>query len=89
MALSSEALKSIHLRSLATPGRKYYGDDDQVYIGTPGGRLKLLENASEVIINNNSNVQDSTDDITDNAAVMQTKLDTINLGEIAAFAAAN
>jgi hypothetical protein len=90
MALSSEALKSIHLRRLATPGRKYYGDDDQVYLGTPGGRLQLLEKASQVVINNNtSNVQESTDEITNNASVMQIKLNTINLGEIAAFAAAN
>jgi len=57
MAQSANELKIIHTRNLATPGRKYYGDDDKVYIGTKDGRLRLLEKASEVITNSNSNVQ--------------------------------
>lgn len=89
MALSSEELKRIHLNKIATPGKKYYGDNEEVYVGTSERRLKLLDKASQVITNNNITVQESTNNITDNITVMQTKLDTINLGEIAAFAAAN
>lgn len=48
MALSSEDIRRIHSRSLATPGRKYYGDNERVYIGTREGRLKLLDKALEV-----------------------------------------
>lgn len=43
MAQSSSDLNTIHLRKLATPGRKYYGDNEKVYLGTETGRLKLLE----------------------------------------------
>lgn len=57
MALSSEDLKRIHLNKRATPGKKYYGDDENVYIGTKDGRLRLLDKASTVITNNNSTVQ--------------------------------
>lgn len=48
MALSANELNIIHLRNLATPGKKYYGDDEKVYIGTDSKRLRLLENASIV-----------------------------------------
>ena len=57
MAQSANELKIIHTRSLATPGKKYYGDDDNVYIGTSEGRLKLLDKALQVVTTNNSNVQ--------------------------------
>lgn len=48
MALSSNELQQIHLRRLATPNRKYYGDDDKVYIGTSDRRLRLLDDAELV-----------------------------------------
>ena len=57
MAQSANDLKIIHTRKLATPGKKYYGDDENVYVGTKDGRLRLLDKASTVITNNNSNVQ--------------------------------
>lgn len=53
MALSSNELQQIHLRKLATPNKKYYGDDDKVYIGTSDRRLRLLDKA-ELILNNNT-----------------------------------
>jgi len=46
MALSKTELDILHLRKLATPGRKYYGDDEKVYIGTSDKRLKLFGDAS-------------------------------------------
>lgn len=45
MALTKTQLDQIHLRKLATPGTKYYGDDEKVYIGTNDKRLKLFEDA--------------------------------------------
>lgn len=48
MALSSNELQQIHLRKLATPNKKYYGDDDKVYIGTSDRRLRLLDDAELV-----------------------------------------
>jgi len=57
MALSLAERNRIHLNKLATPGKKYYGDDENVYIGTSEKRLKLLEKAFEVTTINNSNVQ--------------------------------
>lgn len=54
MALSKIELDQIHLRKLATPNKKYYGDDDKVYIGTEDKRLRLLDRA-ELVLNNNTN----------------------------------
>ena len=54
MALSKTELNQIHLRKLATPNKKYYGDDDKVYIGTEDKRLRLLDRA-ELVLNNNTN----------------------------------
>ena len=54
MALSKTELDQIHLRKLATPNKKYYGDDDKVYIGTEDKRLRLLDRA-ELVLNNNTN----------------------------------
>lgn len=51
MALSANELNIIHLRNLATPGKKYYGDDERVYIGTDSKRLRLLENSNVVVFN--------------------------------------
>jgi len=65
MAQSANDLKIIHTRKLATPGRKYYGDDENVYIGTKDGRLRLLDKASQVITNTNSTVQTVISDNTD------------------------
>lgn len=48
MALSKVELNQIHLRKLATPNKKYYGDDDKVYIGTEDKRLRLLDDADLV-----------------------------------------
>lgn len=48
MAQSSSELNTIHLRKLARPGRKYYGDDEKIYIGTKDGRLKLEPNALSI-----------------------------------------
>jgi len=52
MAQSSSELTTIHLRRLATPGRKYYGDNEKIYLGMPSGHLKLLDDA---LSNNTSN----------------------------------
>lgn len=60
MAQSLNELNTIHSKKLATPGRKYYGDDEKVYIGTDSGRLKLENKANEVIFDEqikNTNVQ--------------------------------
>lgn len=54
MALSKVELNQIHLRKLATPNKKYYGDDDKVYIGTEDKRLRLLDKA-DLVLNNNTN----------------------------------
>jgi len=56
MALSKVELNQIHLRKLATPNKKYYGDDDKVYIGTEDKRLRLLDRADLVLNNNTSTV---------------------------------
>lgn len=53
MAQSSSELTAIHLRRLATPGKKYYGDNEKVYLGTENGRLKLLEQASNIVFASN------------------------------------
>lgn len=45
MALSTTELKAIHLRKLATPNSKYYGDNEEVYIGNSNGSLRLLDKA--------------------------------------------
>jgi len=45
MALSSSEITTIHLRRLATKDKKYYSDDDKVYLGNPNGTLKLLDKA--------------------------------------------
>jgi hypothetical protein len=43
LANTSSELKTIHLRKLATPGKKYYGDNELIYIGTYDGRLRILD----------------------------------------------
>lgn len=49
MAQSSSDLTTIHLKRLATPGRKYYGDNERVYLGTLTGRLKLLTLSTDTV----------------------------------------
>jgi len=56
MALSKTELDILHLRKLATPNKKYYGDDENVYIGTSDKRLRLLDKADLVLNNNISTV---------------------------------
>lgn len=68
MAQSSSELNTIHLRKLATPGKKYFGDDEKVYIGTENGRLKLEELASSTVFSatdkvDANNVQDAIENI--------------------------
>ena len=48
MAQSYIELNMIHLKKLATPEVKYYGDDEKVYIGTQNGTLKLLNSLLDV-----------------------------------------
>lgn len=64
MALSSNELQQIHLRKLATPNKKYYGDDDKVYIGTSDRRLKLFNSSDNITHERVTNtVKDELDSI--------------------------
>lgn len=60
MALSKVELNQIHLRKLATPNKKYYGDDDKVYIGTPEKRLRLFGDADKENFKPTDNIPDKT-----------------------------
>ncbi len=60
MALSKTELDQIHLRKLATPGRKYYGDDEKVYIGTSDKRLKLFGDADKENFKPTNTIPDKT-----------------------------
>lgn len=88
MAQSANELKIIHTRSLATPGRKYYGDDDKVYIGTSEGRLRLLADSNIVVFKptediSSSNVQSAIEEIdADSGATAGTYGDANNIPEI-------
>lgn len=71
MALGQNELNILHLRKLATPNRKYYGDDERVYIGTLDGRLRLLDSAKNTTFNSSliiesNNVQSAIEEISDN-----------------------
>lgn len=48
MANTRQEISLIHTRGLATPNKKYYRDDGQVFIGTPDRRLKVLDKAELV-----------------------------------------
>lgn len=45
MANTREEISRIHTRALATPNKKYYRDDGQVFVGTPDKRLRVLDKA--------------------------------------------
>lgn len=45
MANTRQEISLIHTRGLATPNKKYYRDDGQVFIGTENRRLRLLDKA--------------------------------------------
>mgnify|MGYP006921434703 CR=1 FL=1 len=60
MALSKTELDQIHLRKLATPGRKYYGDDEKVYIGTSDKRLRLFGDADNENFKPANTISDKT-----------------------------
>lgn len=45
MALSSEELTRINSRGLAVSGKRYYGDNEKIYVGTSNGRLRQLDKA--------------------------------------------
>lgn len=68
MALSGRELNQISSRKLATNNKRYYGDNEKIYIGTPDGRLRLLDKASvspftpvENILANN--IQEAIEDV--------------------------
>ncbi len=48
MANTRQEISLIHTRGLATPNKKYYRDDGQIFIGTENRRLRLLEKAELV-----------------------------------------
>lgn len=48
MTLSAQEISLIYTRKLATPNRKYYGSDENIYIGTEEGKLKILTNIMEL-----------------------------------------
>lgn len=84
MALSSNELQQIHLRKLATPNRKYYGDDDKVYIGTSDRRLRLLDKAELVLnnnttTNNNQTIQGAVNINTNSIEALELELQTLGL----------
>jgi hypothetical protein len=60
MALSKIELDQIHLRRLASPNKKYYGDDEKVYIGTSDRRLRLLNDADKINFNPTDTIPDRT-----------------------------
>lgn len=60
MALSKVELNQIHLRKLATPNKKYYGDDDKVYVGTEDKRLRLFGDADKENFKPTTNISDKT-----------------------------
>lgn len=71
MALSSSEIQTIHLRKLAKNGKKYYGDNDKIYIGTKEGALRLVEKSNEVIFKPSvivpeTNVQDAIESLAKN-----------------------
>lgn len=79
MALSFLELQRIHSNKLATPNKKYYGDNENVYIGTSNKRLKLLEEAKNIILGENNNVQKEIEKI--NAESKKLKQIEIDFGQ--------
>lgn len=88
MALSSEELKTIHLRKLATQNRKYYGADENVYLGTSDGRLRLLDKAELSVFKptlnlNTKNTQQAIEELTTLLIKSRTKQTEVDFGSIA------
>lgn len=82
MAQSANELKIIHTRSLATPGKKYFGDDDKVYIGTKEGRLKQLDDSKTVIFKpteeiESTNVQSAIEEVEARVTLAEVDIDTL------------
>lgn len=57
MAQSALELKTIHLRKLATPNSKYYGDNEEVYVGNSNGSLRLLNKAQLTTFKSTTEIQ--------------------------------
>lgn len=88
MALSSEELKRIHLNKLATINRKYYGADENVYLGTSEGRLRLLDKAELSVFKptidlNSKNIQQAIEELTTLLIKSKTKQIEVDFGNIA------
>ncbi len=91
MSYTLADLDIINLRNLATPNKKYLGENGRVYVGTKEGRLLLEDAASNVTFDSTSNidannVQDAIEDLSDNAdanaqdAVGSILVDTATIG---------
>ena len=93
MALSKTELNQIHLRKLATPNKKYYGDDDKVYIGTEDKRLRLLDR-DDLVLNNNTNtvtvenpqtIQGAVNNNSNSIEALELELQSISLSKFKQF----
>ena len=93
MSLSKIELDQIHLRKLATPNKKYYGDDDKVYIGTEDKRLRLLDRA-DLVLNNNTNtvtvenpqtIQGAVNNNSNSIEALELELQSISLSKFKQF----
>jgi len=93
MALSKTELDILHLRKLATPNKKYYGDDENVYIGTSDKRLRLLDKA-DLVINNNTNtvtvenpqtIQGAVNNNTNAIEALELELQSVSLSKFKQF----
>lgn len=85
MALSYQERKRIHSNRIATPGARYYGDDENVYIGTPDRRLRVLEKSYSVqyanpLTLNNTNVKNTLDELVKDDDVTKNKQIEIDFG---------
>ena len=81
-------LKTIHLRRLALPGKKYYGDNEKVYIGSSDKRLKLLDRALNIPLKpfdeiSDVNVQEGIESLSNKTIIsinnLQDQINNINL----------
>lgn len=68
MALSSSDIQRINSQKSAIVGKKYYGDDGEIYIGIVGGRLRKLDKANKTIFKptlelESKNVQDAIEEV--------------------------
>lgn len=68
MSLSKLDIQKINSQKSATVGKKYYGDDGEIYIGIIGGRLKKLDKADKTTFKStleleSKNVQDAIEEV--------------------------